>query len=778
MSHAPHVPPGSPDDGAGAPAIHSGTIRDPIPPHELGHARLSPEGAFEVGSYQSFTLTYTAGKFGIDDSGSLRIVFRFASDQSRPQFEDPARPNYTVVEASNDAVLEVRYDPKGNVRPWDRCLYIKVVRGFLRQGDTITVRFGVTDGGSPGMRLQTFCEDSFEFRVLVDPIATFNYQPLPEQPVIRLVPGAPERYVAVLPTLRRAGETFALRIKGEDRWGNPSDRCDARFALRSNVPVQGLPESVALEPGAFATSIDGLRVDAPADVDIELIGEDGRVAARANALRIVEQAELVHWWGDLHGQSEETIGTNSAEAYFRFARERAFVDAVGHQGNDFQITNEFYRTLDHLCDRHEEPGRYVCVPGYEWSGNTGLGGDRNVYFPEAGRQIRRSSHALVEDRCDLDTDCNHAADLFRAFAENGEWDVVAYAHCGGRYADVKLAHDGRFEKSMEVHSSWGTFEWLLRDALEMGYRVGIVANSDGHKGRPGASYPGSSLFGAIGGLTCFLAPELTRESILDCIRKRRHYATTGGPGGRMVIDVRVPLSGGALRFHDDPALGPAEGHPAEVARMGDLVRTDASHATLEVDVLASAPIERIDLFNGLEHLETIRPYAAADLGNRIRVVWEGAEYRGRFRQVIWDGHATLSDNRIRHAAPINFFNPDKTLDRVSDTRLEWRALTTGNIGGFDLWVEDAYAGTLELETPLIKCGVPLEEIGYEDETLDASGVLPRHVRIFRLPAQNPHRALRFSREIALRDDRDNALFVRLTQEDGVLAWTSPVYLFR
>jgi hypothetical protein len=77
-----------------------------------------------------------------------------------------------------------------------------VVKGYLKEGDRIVVRFGVTDHGSPGMRLQTFCEDTFEFRVLVDPIATFNFQPVPDQPVIAIVPGPPDRYVAVLPTLR------------------------------------------------------------------------------------------------------------------------------------------------------------------------------------------------------------------------------------------------------------------------------------------------------------------------------------------------------------------------------------------------------------------------------------------------------------------------------------------------------------------------------------------------------------------------------------------------
>ena len=47
------------------------------------------------------------------------------------------------------------------------------------------------------------------------------------------------------------------------------------------------------------------------------------------------------------------------------------------------------------------------------------------------------------------------------------------------------------------------------------YKVGFVANSDGHKGRPGASHPGPSTFGAYGGLTCVLAESLTRDAVFD-----------------------------------------------------------------------------------------------------------------------------------------------------------------------------------------------------------------------------------------------------------------------
>jgi hypothetical protein len=757
--------------------MDNGALREPLDPALLGSADLDPSGAFEAGSYQSFTLVYTAGRYGIDDTGSLRVCFRFASDQSNPQFGDPQAAGYTTVEASNRAVLEVRFDPKANIRPWDRTLWIKVVRGYLREGDRIVIRFGDPRQGSPGVRLQTFCEDSFEFRVLVDPIATFNFQPLPEQPEIRIVAGPPERYVAVIPTLRRTGEPFALKVKGEDRWGNPSDRCDVDLVVETTGPIGGAPARVRLSPGQRAVEVQGLIGTGAGEGFVTLV-DHARRRFRSNPIRFETEPAFVHFWGDLHGQSEETIGNNSAEAYFRFARDLAFLDACAHQGNDFQITAGFWAELNRLTAAFDEPGRFVALPGYEWSGNTALGGDRNVYFSEEGRTIRRSSHALIGDRSDIATDCTTAAALFEAFAAAGEWDVVGFAHCGGRYADIIQAHDGRFEKSVEVHSSWGTFEWLVHDAFDAGYRVGIVGNSDGHKGRPGASYPGTGLFGAIGGLTCYLMPSLERATLLDCLRRRRHYATTGGPTGRIILDVEARFDADATVYGDDPALGPAEGETTRLARMGDIVHLPAGEVTLALTVSAAAPIERVEVFNGRELVTTLRPYGEADLGPRIRVTWEGATYRGRFRQVIWDGRAEVTGDRILAAHPIAFFNCDKTLERAGETGLSWRSVTTGNLAGFDIALADGRSGRLAIETPLLRADVALAEIGLEDHVVAVEGELPRLIRIFRVPGDND--ACRFSGRVepTLRAQGDNPLYVRATLEDGTRAWSSPIYIFR
>src|SRR5262249_44505261 len=138
--------------------------------------------------------------------------------------------------------------------------------------------------------------------------------------------------------------------------------------------------------------------------------------------------------------------------------------------------------------------------------------------------LHRSSHAEVDDMADAATDCFPVTELFRQF--EGRDDVMLIPHIGGRYADIVGFHDRRPEPVAEISSDWGRFEWLLEDAPRQGYKVGFVANSDGHKGRPGASHPGASTFGAYGGLTCVLAETLTREAVFEAIRRRRCYGVT------------------------------------------------------------------------------------------------------------------------------------------------------------------------------------------------------------------------------------------------------------
>ena len=486
---------------------------------------------------------------------------------------------------------------------------------------------------------------------------------------------------------------------------------------------------------------------------------------------VVREGAYGGYWGDLHGQSGESIGVTTAEQYFDFARNKAVLDVTSHQANDFQVNNAFWAHINTLTARHEEPGVFVTFPGYEWSGNTAVGGDRNVYFRREGRQIRRSSHALLVDRSDLDTDAPDARLLFEALQDE---DCFVYAHVGGRYADTAFAHDPRVEKAMEIHSAWGTFEWLLTDGFALGHRCGVVCNSDGHKGRPGASYPGASMFGAYGGLTCFLAEDLTRDGIMDCVRRRHTYGTTGT---RMHMDVQVAFAGGGTLFDRDPNVYPdAETRSVASVMMGDIVQTADREAALSLHVITQTPIERIEVRNGKEVVQTLRPYAESDLGNRLRVLWSGAEYRGRGRDSAWSGEARFDHANIRRIAKINVWNHERRLETEGDSKVVFEAITTGNYGGFDVWL-DGDAGGVEIETNRGTLAAALGEIGLEDAVLEAGG-LERRVKMFRLPETLSVREMEETVAIPLSETGDNPLWISVYTEDGFQAWSSPVFAFR
>jgi len=68
-----------------------------------GNATLSPQGSFEARSLHTFDLTYTCGRYGLDDTGSVRIVFRFTADGGPLQWNDPKGLNYVSATSSNGA---------------------------------------------------------------------------------------------------------------------------------------------------------------------------------------------------------------------------------------------------------------------------------------------------------------------------------------------------------------------------------------------------------------------------------------------------------------------------------------------------------------------------------------------------------------------------------------------------------------------------------------------------------------------------------------------------
>ena len=220
------------------------SVRPSDDPALFGTADLSLAGrAVEARSFQTYTLTYRVGRLGLDDTGSIRVATRIVSDAGKPQITDPAAPNYLTARCSGQGRIALRVGPDGQ-RPWNLTVTAELRGGYLKEGEEIVLTFGDTSQGSPGMAMQTFAEGGYELRVGADVQATGNYQPLDGDFCFPVVAGPAVRWVAVLPTLRRPGETFHLGLKAEDFWGNPTAMANGRVELRPSLPGRGAARAV------------------------------------------------------------------------------------------------------------------------------------------------------------------------------------------------------------------------------------------------------------------------------------------------------------------------------------------------------------------------------------------------------------------------------------------------------------------------------------------------------------------------------------------------------
>jgi hypothetical protein len=703
-----------------------------------------PDAGFAAGSFQTVQLRFRVGSLGLDEDGGFKLSFRFVSDMGTLQTHDPEADDHVSAATTGAADIELSSERKGSRRPFQRTLRVNVRNASLAAGDEVTLVLGDRLGGGRGWRQQTYVEHPFPIRVAVDPLGTHRYVELPYDLGWPIHPGPAARYVLNAPSHGVVDVPFTLRLKAEDAWGNP---------LRElpEAPPIAVIESGVRRPldlvGEHDRGVWSFRV-ALARPGAATFEADGALPSASNGIGVVASEGRLpryqHRWCDLHGQTGETVGVGTIDAYFDFGRRYGFLDGSVHQGNDFQITAPLWQEIKRASHRAYQPDAFVTFPGYEWSGTSAMGGDHNVVYFEDDPPLYRSSGWLdshpFEEAAPL-------RQLYRALAPH---DAITIAHVGGRPAALTES-DPEIEPLMEIHSAWGTFEWVYREAFARGFKIGFVCGSDGHKGRPGASYPGAGVFGTLGGLTCVLASTFDRSGFWEALRSRRCYGTSGQ---RIVVEAD------------------ANGHP-----IGSDLQTE--RLRIGVRVLGTAPIVSIELLRGAEVIDTVTPEAAppadTDSADTVLLRFGGALVRGRARKVAWEGELSLSGNALEGAEMHGLYSPIHGVTTQHGTGLAFRCVTTGNLVSLALTPRDGLRGNLAFRSNVADLDLDLATLSRTPTTLFEA---PLDRRIEALALRRDSLPLEAEATFSLTIDHDDALpyFLRITQLDEGRAWTSPFYV--
>ncbi|KAL4781730.1 hypothetical protein BJX76DRAFT_313791 [Aspergillus varians] len=715
--------------------------------HELAGDYFAPEGLYEytkslpfvgrvksdvisvvAGQWSEIILDYEVGASGLADGAWIKATFKFYSDWALFQTSDPTKDNYISAEYVPNKLfpgqtpatvqsLGIRFDQKGHERPFQKAVIVDIHDGYMNPGDRILIRLGDRRFGGRGTRAQTFVEKDFRWRFYIDPVGTSRFAPIQPDISWDIVAGPVHRVQAVSPRLLRPDVPFAIHAHGEDLWGNVT-RDLAGLSLKLEVSAEDskivIDNEISIAEQGWTNAVFSdlsLPTNGDYTVALALSTEDGIVVA-SNQSHLSVSSDLPVpkiLFGDLHVHSDDTVGTESSSYNFSYGREIAGLDVLGYTANDFQITKERWDATVELIKSLNEPGKFVLFPGTEWCGNSAAGGDHNVVFlgdpvtqpPEfpfdrngnVARSFEWSEHGpkdLVPGAWPLD-------EVYSTYAGDADTHLLI-PHVGGRRCNLAWHHP-RLERLVEIGSAWGQFEWLLRDAVRRGWKLGVSANSDEHRGRCGGGVPGTAVFGTRGGLTGILAPQVAREDVANTLRARRTFATTGQ---RLV---------GLVSTEDGSFV---QGDEVQVPRNEPVV--------LKYHFLGERGFSSIEAFDASGIIWSRHFWSESSAPAKIlRVTWGGARLYDRYREAVWNGQITLSnDGPLKSVAPFGGLedNPEDYVRATSSHAVSFSSKTSGDQDGVNIILQD----------------------DTKPSTVTISGSIGGYVKVGDALAGNPHKA--------------------------------------
>ena len=488
------------------------------------------------------------------------------------------------------------------------------------------------------------------------------------------------------------------------------------------------------------------------------------------------------FWGDLHNHNAVGYGQGSLERSIDVAREHLdFFAFTGHASwhdmpqmpgdrhlhwvRGFEAHAKHWAKTRQLLREATTP-EFVAVLGYEW--HSSKFGDYCLLFPDDQPELFLPDH--VEKLLDFAAAQKALAIPHHVGYKLG-WRGANWEHFRPEVSPVVevfsehgCTESDRAPEPMLRHSNGGrSTSNTIQPQLARGLRFGFVASSDNHRG-----YPGAYGEGVVG----IWAPELTLAALFEAIRARRTYAATGD---RIVLE---------MRLNDQP--------------MGSQVPAVADRQ-IDVRVEGQDSIAMIELVRNGRVIE--RHFPEDDVTGplqlpgrakcRLQYGWGPWAALSLGRICPWDITMRIEGGKFLRAtgcfqsAPFGENLRDQ-LRLVSDTEIHLLSHTTRE----QAFAEDpTKAIVCELEggpkaNLVVQLKKPVEQVVratladlIEENVVTFTGVFTSESYIVhRLIGKSEYAATIRWRDKRKAEEGPDWYYVRVTQHNGQMAWSSPVWV--
>lgn len=476
-------------------------------------------------------LCYHAAPEGIRPGGYLRIWL--PNGASLPVLGSGEAPSSVSVSAKGGepvtTIEAVAFYKQYGIKAQSglRVVRVSFPDGLAPDG-TVTLTWKDVSVGDLAPR---WADNRLLFHVYADHDADGFDEEIAASPSVEVHSGAADRLLMRCASTAVVGEKTRVTVAALDKFDNPASGYTGTVefgldegtsdgaSLPSPLPFAGVEHACAETSVVFTKpGIYWLRTFS------------GSLSACSNPIEVFAEAPTERlYWGDIHFHTDYSAdaraGSNSTTDYagaYQLGRHRYgldFMAATDHhsleQGN---YDSEDWKTMQQITNEANDPGRFATFVAMELSGPKG---DQNIYF--SGNSAPFLDHTGSTDERKKDWTALEGFDCFAPphhFSQDmrpWDWSVfnatlqpvceIFSNHGRAEYSGNKPDYCGHGVATLPGHT-WT--EQLAEDK-----RLGVLASSDDHTGRPGCC-----------GLTGVWAPALTREDIHRAIKKRMCYATT------------------------------------------------------------------------------------------------------------------------------------------------------------------------------------------------------------------------------------------------------------
>jgi len=362
--------------------------------------------------------------------------------------------------------------------------------------------------------------------------------------IVKFVAGPAERLHLFLPGRRRGGKGLRLRGTFTDRYRNtpPSGQIprDIKlFLLRDdNKRIDlGTPAGCFKDGHRFEVQLPDLE---PGVYRAVALNNNSKIIATSNPLEVLplDSKEPEIYWGEIHAHTEMSDGSGGFSELYRHARDEGCLDFAAASDHACYFSDNEWLWMQDVTNAWNEPGKFVTLVGYEW----------------AGREVHRNIYTY-KNRLKLFRGMYPPTSSIRTVWEyfKGDKSIVGGPHATMAHGIIWKYHEPSVERFVEIYSMWGASDTpdnplatiarsststSVNELLKTGALLGFTGGGDCHEGHCGFSCEDPEHQGKVPhtfapklrfrcGMTAALMNRLDRQSLINALRERKTYATTG-----------------------------------------------------------------------------------------------------------------------------------------------------------------------------------------------------------------------------------------------------------